>query len=103
MAKYKIVRTVKAENDLMDIALYVAMQNSVAVANKIVDEIEHTILQLENMPYSGSPHRFTYTRKRGYRFLVVENYLIHYHVDEPAQIVYIDRMRHGSIAPSNQL
>ncbi len=103
MATYKILRTEKSEHDLIDIALYIAQQNSVDVANKIVDEIEKAITQLYEMPYSGSPHRFTYTRKRGYRFLVVESFLIHYHVDEAQRTVYIDRIRHGSIAPKNQI
>ena len=103
MAKYKIVRTDKAESDLVELALYIAVQNSKEVANRIVNEIEQAVLQLEDMPYSGSPNRFTYMRKKGYRFLVVENYLVHYHVNDIANTVYIDRIRHGSISPKNQI
>lgn len=103
MPEYKIVRADKAEDDLMDIAMFIALNNSVEVAYKIVDEIEHSVMRLQTMPYSGSIQKFIYTKMRGYRFLVVENYLIHYHIDEAEKTVYIDRIRHGAIAPQNQL
>lgn len=103
MQSYKIIRTDKAEEDLKDIALYIAIDNSIEVANKIVDEFEKAIKQLKDMPYSGSPNKFRYTKKQGYRFLVVEKYLVHYHVDEIAKTVYIDRIRHGAMNPKNQI
>lgn len=103
MPDYSIVRTDKAEADLTEIAMYIALNNSVQVAVKVVDEMEHAIMRLQNMPYSGSLQKFLYTKKSGYRFLVVGNFLIHYHVDEQNKTVYIDRMRHGAISPKNQI
>lgn len=103
MENYKIKRTDKAENDLLEIALYIATRNSVEIAYKIVDEFEQAIINLKEMPYRGTPEKFIYTKKTGYRYLIIENYLIHYHIDENNQIVYIDRIRHGSVSPQNQL
>lgn len=103
MQSYKIIRTDKAEEDLKDIALYIAIDNSVEVAYKIVDEFEQAIERLKDMPYSGSPNKFRYTKKHGYRFLVVKKYLVHYHVDEKEKIVYIDRIKHGAMNPKNQI
>lgn len=103
MIEYKVIRTDKAEADLTDIAVYIALNNSIEVALSVVDKIEHSILRLQDMPYSGSIQKFIYTKRRGYRFLVVENYLIHYHVDEANKTVYIDRIRHGAISPKNQI
>lgn len=103
MENYKIERTDKAENDLLEIALFIATRNSLEIAYKIVDEIEQAILKLKDMPFRGTPEKFVYTKKSGYRYLVIENFLIHYHVNENNQTVYIDRIRHGSIAPQNQI
>lgn len=103
MHEFDIVRTDKAESDLMEIAMYIAINNSVEVANKVIDKMETAVMRLQNMPFSGSKQNFFYTKKHKYRFLTVDNYLIYYHVDEKNSIVYIDRIRHGAIAPINQL
>lgn len=103
MPNYKILRTDKAEEDLKEIVLYVAVRNSVDVAYKLVEEFEKTIMNLSLFPNSGIPNKFRYTKKCGYRFLVVKNYLIHYHVDNTNKIVYIDRICYGSVNPKNQI
>ncbi len=99
MTEYTVIRAKKAEEDLTDIVLYIALKNSVEVAYKIVDEMEKSINLLRGMPYIGSKWKFVYTNSQRYRILIVEKFLIFYHVDEDSKTVYIDRIRHGSISP----
>ena len=101
MEKFKIIRSDSAENDLKEILMFIALNNSPEVALKILTEFEEAVMQLQLLPFSGSPQKFTYRKKHNYRFLVVENYLVYYHTDDVTKTVYIDRIKHGAMLPQN--
>jgi addiction module RelE/StbE family toxin len=77
MPKHLINITEAAEQDLAEIIEYISNDNP-AVALKLVENIEHSILQLEDFPLIGvTPKNRRLTRKE-YRILVVDSYLVFY-------------------------
>ena len=77
MQKYPISITNAAEQDLAEIVEYIAT-NSPAAALKLVDEIEKSILRLEDFPLIGVTPRNRRLARQGYRMLIVDSYLIFY-------------------------
>lgn len=51
--KYPVFIIEDAEKDLSDIYRYVVLNDSIEKANKLLDNIEKTILSLESMPMRG--------------------------------------------------
>lgn len=88
--KYKILRTNKAEEQLREIIFYIADDSdSIDIALKYLDKIEHAIMQLEDFPYIGSIPKYAILRKQGYRVLIVERHLVFYKVNEDEKLVII--------------
>ena len=79
MRKYQINITEVAERDLVDILEYIAGDNPVA-AQKLLDRINESILKLENFPLIGVIPKNRRLERRGYRMLIVDNYLIFYSI-----------------------
>ena len=88
--KYKIVRTDKADEQLMEITFYIAEDSgSIDIALNYLDKIEAAINDLEDFSMSGSIPRYSILRKQGYRVLIVERHLIFYKVDDNKRTVII--------------
>jgi toxin ParE1/3/4 len=85
----EVRRTARAEEDLLDIWLYIAVDNPQA-ADRLVDRLDSACARLAAHPLSG-PSREDIGA--GVRHLVVENYLILYRYDGKA--VEIVRILHG--------
>jgi toxin ParE1/3/4 len=82
-----------AEDDLNDIITYIAADN-IPAAESILAKIEKSLSCLSRHPYLGKiPHEEELARL-GYRFLVVQNYLIFYTIEE--QTILIHRILHGA-------
>ena len=82
-----------AEDDLTEIMLYIAADRPAAAA-KITGLIEQKMILLADNPHLGSvPHDDSLARL-GYRYLVVDNYLMFYVTE--GQIIYIHRVIHGA-------
>lgn len=77
MPKYPISITEVAEQDLSDIVEYIANDSPMA-AIKLADEIERSILQLEDFPLIGAIPKNRRLARQGYRMLIVEGYLVFY-------------------------
>jgi toxin ParE1/3/4 len=75
--KYQINITEAAENDLGDIVDYISADNPTA-AFKEVARIEKNILKLENFPLIGVVPRIRRLALKGYRVLIIDDYLIFY-------------------------
>ena len=87
---YRLLRTETADEQLRDIVLYVAdISGSPDVALRLIDRIEEATRRLEEFPYSGTTPRWGSLARRGYRMLVVGEYLVFYKVDDEAQTVTI--------------
>lgn len=77
MPKYPINITEAAEKDLSEIIEYIANDNPTA-ALRMADDIEQTILQLEDFPLIGSVPKNRRLARQGYRMLIAESYLVFY-------------------------
>jgi addiction module RelE/StbE family toxin len=76
-AKYQINLTEAAEHDLIEIVDYIAGENPTA-ALKLIIRIEKNILKLEDFPLVGVVPRIRHLAKKGYRVLIVDDYLVFY-------------------------
>lgn len=94
--QYKVKFTAIAEDDLDDIFQYIAIQLSASdAAISLMDEIEGQIERLCEFPYTGSALLDEVPASRGYRKLVVNNYIIFYIVVEDERQVVIMRILYG--------
>jgi toxin ParE1/3/4 len=75
--KYQINLTEAAEQDLTEIADYIAGENP-SVALKVIVRIEKNIVKLENFPLIGVVPRIRRLARKGYRILIVDDHLIFY-------------------------
>ena len=83
----RVVFTVRAREDLLDIWLYVAAHNSEAVADRVYDSIEQSCRLLSDHPQLGRARPEIQPEARS---LVIERWLALYRVTENgAQIVRI--------------
>lgn len=77
--KYKVIIDPQAKLDLKEIFIYVALNDSVQSANRLLDDLEETCYKLEKFPERG--HIPPELRQIG-----IKNYLeIHY---KPYRIIY---------------
>jgi len=91
--KYNIEYLPIAERDLIDIFDYIRRDNPSTAVN-FIDRIDKTISQLESFPKMGSIPKDDRLSRKGYRMLIVGDYLVFYvFLDD---IVEIRRILHGS-------
>jgi toxin ParE1/3/4 len=99
MAKnsYSIKFAPKAEEDLEEIYSYISEKLLVtASADNLLEKIEKSIMKLQYFPSSGSLLLDEPLRKKGYRKLIIENYIAFYIVDKPGKQVIIMRILYGA-------
>lgn len=89
-----------AEDDLVEIITFIAEDNA-AAAEKLADKIETRLARLANHPALGKIPAEEELARLGYRYLVVDNYLVFYTVS--AQTVLIHRIIHGARDYANLL
>lgn len=82
-----------AEEDLTDIVTYIAADRPSA-AEAIAAKIEKNLKLLSKHPHPGRIPDEEDLIRMGYRFLVVENYLIFYTIE--GQTIYVHRILHGA-------
>lgn len=95
--KYRLKFTPIAEDDLDEIFRYVDEQLvAPQAADNLLDELERQIMRLCDFPYCGSAAESKMLADKGYRKLVVKNYVAFYLVDELEKQVVIMRVLYGS-------
>jgi addiction module RelE/StbE family toxin len=82
-----------AEEDLNEIISYISLDNPDA-AEKLANKIESDIGLLSANPYLGRIPRDEDIGKSGYRYLIIENYLIFYTIEE--KTIFVHRIIHGA-------
>jgi toxin ParE1/3/4 len=87
MRKFKISITEAAEQDLTEIIEYISSDNPSA-ALKLADKIDESIVKLEDFPQIGVIPKNRRLVRRGYRMLIIDNYLVFYVImdDETVEI-----------------
>ncbi len=91
--KYQIRFLRIAEEDFTEIISYIAADNPSA-ANTIANKIEKNLELLSGNPNLGRIPREEEIRNLGYRYLIVQNYLIFYTKEE--KTILIHRILHGA-------
>ena len=94
---YRIRYTPLAYEDLDEIDSYITdtLCNESA-AEQLLAEMERSINQLRQFPQIGSKVEDAYLAEKGYRKLVVENYLVFHLINEAAKEVIIMRILYGA-------
>lgn len=96
-SNYKLKFTRKAEEDLDEIYGYIATKLfAETAAEALMDKIENTFMRLEKYPFSCSFVFDELLKRRGYRKLIVDNYIAFYLVNESEKQVVIMRVLYGA-------
>ena len=91
--KYKIRLLKIAEEDFTEIMEFVAADNPTA-ADKLAKKIESNLELLSENPLLERIPRDKEIRSLGYRFLIIQRYLMFYTIEN--KTIYIHRILHGS-------
>lgn len=91
--KYQVRLLSIAEEDFTEIISFIASDNPLA-ADAIANKIEKNLELLSENPYLGRIPRDEEIRNLGYRYLIVQNYLIFYSIEE--NTIWIRRILHGA-------
>ena len=95
--KYKVKFTPLADNDMDAIYQYIfSTLCAPAAAENLMEEIEQKTKRLKNMPYSCPAVDDEWLKTKGYRKLVVKNYIILYIVSDSEKLVTIMRVAYGA-------
>jgi addiction module RelE/StbE family toxin len=93
--RYELKFTPKAEEDLDELYGYIILLAEKA-ATDLMDKFEASILRLKDYAYSCSFVVDEPLRSRGYRKLIVDNYIAFYLVDETEHQIIIMRILFGA-------
>lgn len=101
---YNLYFTQKASEDLEQIYSYISKKLFVTkVADNLLEKIENSIMGLKDFPYSCSLLSDKTLKDKGYRKLVIGNYIVFYLVNESAKQVIIMRIIYGAQSYQNFL
>ncbi len=89
---YRLVRTQKSEDDLLNIWSYIAVDSPKAADRFLIQPIEHMERTLD-FPKFGKALPQISVQHRG---IVLGNYLLIYHLDEAARLITLVRVVHGA-------
>ena len=93
---YHIDITEPAENDIQDAVKYITEQLlNPSAAYKLIDDTEHAVNSLRNMPDRHALVRDDVLARLGFRFIPVNNYLVFYIIREEIKTVVIQRFLYG--------
>lgn len=101
---YRIQYTPLAYEDLDSIDSYIAKTlANPSAADHLMEKMEQSINQLKDFPYIGSEVGDAYLAAKGYRKLVVDNYIVFHLVSEKERTVIVMRVIHGAREYQNLL
>lgn len=94
---YSLKFTPKAGEDLEQVYSYISEKlfNSSA-ANDLLEKIEQNIMRLKNFPYSCSLVSDELLKSKGYRKLIIENYIVFHLINESEKQIVIMRILYGA-------
>ena len=92
-SKYTIRLLQAAEEDFKEIITYIALDNPSA-AEAVADKIENSLSNLSAYPLLGKIPDEEELANMGYRFLIVQNYLIFYTIE--GHTIWVHRIIHGA-------
>lgn len=87
--KYNVIRTDVADSQIRKIILFIAEKFGNEVALKKLDELEKSILALEDNLDMGIEPRYPVLKRQGYKVLILEKDLVFYKVNDDNKEVII--------------
>jgi addiction module RelE/StbE family toxin len=94
---YSLKFTRKASEDLEQIYSYISEKLFADIAaDRLLEKIEKSIMKLKSFPYSCSYVLNVILKGRGYRKLIIDNYIVFYLVSEEDKQVVIMRILYGA-------
>lgn len=91
--KYQVRLLSIAEEDFTEIISFIAADNPTA-ADGIANKIEKNIELLSGNPMLGRIPRDEDIKNLGYRYIIVQNYIVFYTIEE--RTIFIHRILHGA-------
>ncbi|HHX61621.1 MAG TPA: type II toxin-antitoxin system RelE/ParE family toxin [Epulopiscium sp.] len=93
---YSVKMTPKAVTDLDNIYGYISEELfAVSTAENILERLETGIMRLKEFPFSCNYVADEFLRNKGYRKLIIDNYIVFYLVDEGKKQLIIMRVLYG--------
>lgn len=92
-SKYRVRLLRIAEEDFTEIMEFIAADNPTA-ADKVATKIESNLELLSENPLLGRLPRDKEIRSLGYRYLIVQSYIIFYTIEN--KTIYVHRILHGA-------
>ena len=90
MDRYHVLLKPKALEDIDSIYEYISLElQNPEAALGLVEELESTILSLEQLPYRGTVRKIGMFANKGYRQIFLNNFTIIYRVDAKVKQVII--------------
>ncbi len=90
MGKYRVLLYPQAFRDLEEIYAYIAFDKKAAASAKgQTDRIKNEINKLKDMPYAHQDRLEGRYAGRGYKQLLIDNYMAIYKIDEENKIVKV--------------
>jgi len=94
---YSLKFTPKAGEDLEQIYSYISEKLfDITAANNLLEKIEHRIMRLKEFPCSCGLVSNKLLKSKGYRKLIVENYIVFHLVNESEKQVVIMRILYSA-------
>ncbi len=101
---YTIKMTPKAVEDLDIIYRYISEELfATSAATNILERIEKEIMRLREFPFSCNLVADEYLKNKGYRKLIVDNYIVFYLIEEEKDRVIVMRVLYGKQKYENLL
>ena len=90
MDKYKVKISPRAIRDLESIYQYIVMEKQMPeIARQQAERIKHAILQLDTFPYACQERVEGRYAGKGYRQLLIDNFIAIFRVEETEKTVYV--------------
>lgn len=95
-SKYSLKMTPKAAEDLDGIYSYISKElYAERAADNLLDRIETGIMRLKEFPFSCNYVADEFLKSKGYRKLIIDNYIAFYLINEEEKEVVIMRVLYG--------
>lgn len=96
MEKYEVLLYPKAYRDIEDIYSYIALEKlEPDTAKGLTDRIWDAIDSLESLPYSHQDRLVGRYAGKGYKQLLIDNYIAVYRINEETKQVYVVTVQYG--------
>jgi plasmid stabilization system protein ParE len=94
---YRLVISRQAHLDVDNITAYIAVKlRNPQAAARFLDDVEKCYLSVVKNPHLYILCPEEPLRNKGYRRVLIKNYIVFYHIDEPENKIFIVRVIYGS-------